>query len=171
MIIRTTTPRDLAQIRALYPLAFPQEDLTRLVGQLLDSDAQVLSLAGFHDDTLMAHILFSFGGTEPNTQNGALLGPLAVKPSHQKQGYGSTLVRTGLDHLAATGIAQVFVLGDPRYYRRFGFAPDRTITPPCPIPDAWAEALQSLVLAQQPPLKAGTLFLPTPWRDPALWGP
>ncbi len=171
MIIRETTPGDMAQIMALYPQAFPEEDLTQLVTRLLARDAQVLSLAGFQGDTLMAHLLFSFGDTQPGLQRGALLGPLAVAPPQQKQGRGSHLVRAGLDQLAAMGTAQVFVLGDPAYYRRFGFMPERDVLPPCPVPDAWADAWQSLVLTQQAPLQAGTLSLPQPWMDSALWAP
>ena len=171
MIIRETTPGDMAQIMALYPQAFPEEDLTQLVTRLLACDAQLLSLAGFQGDTLMAHLLFSFGDTQPGRQKGALLGPLAVAPPQQKQGRGSHLVRAGLDQLAAIGIAQVFVLGDPAYYRRFGFMPERDVMPPCSVPDAWADAWQSLVLTQQTPLQAGTLSLPQPWMDSALWAP
>ncbi|HNE03922.1 MAG TPA: N-acetyltransferase [Anaerolineales bacterium] len=49
------------------------------------------------------------------------LGPMAVLPAHQKQGVGSTLIRTGLKELLALGHNVVIVLGHPEYYPRFGF--------------------------------------------------
>ena len=70
------------------------------------------------------------------------------------------------------GIGVVFVLGDPAYYGRLGFEPDRLIdTPVIPIPDEWAEAWQSLYLDEATKGLAGKLDVPPEWRNPAWWGP
>jgi putative acetyltransferase len=61
------------------------------------------------------------------------------------------------------------VLGDPAYYARFGFRPERGVAPPFPIPEAWAEAWQGLALAPDAPAPQGRLTVPAPWADPALW--
>lgn len=49
------------------------------------------------------------------------LAPLAVEPEHQRRGVGTALMREGLARADQSGESLVIVLGDPRYYRRFGF--------------------------------------------------
>ena len=171
LVIRQTTPTDTAQIRALYPLSFPDEDLTPVVSALLKEGPQVLSLASFDGDALVAHVLFSLCTTEGQHQTGSLLGPLGVLPSHQRQGLGDTLVRNGLNRLEKSGVSQVFVLGDPGYYQRFGFSPERHMLAPYPLPVEYGDAWQSMPLASRAPLLAGQLSVPEPWMDAALWGP
>ena len=51
------------------------------------------------------------------------MGPVAVLPERQSQGIGSRLIRAGLEEIRQQGHAVVVVLGDPRYYSRFGFEP------------------------------------------------
>ena len=48
------------------------------------------------------------------------LAPVAVEPGHQGRGIGSALVRAAL---AARPGHTVVVLGEPRFYGRFGFRP------------------------------------------------
>ncbi len=168
-MIRETTANDFEQILAFYPVAFPDEDLRPVVTGLIEGEAGVLSLAAFDKDALIGHVLFTPCGTERADRSGALLGPLGVLPPFQLQGVGSGIVRAGLERLTSMGVAQVFVLGDPAYYGRFGFAGELNIRTPCPIPEKWGDAWQSLVLNDQVPLAAGRLALPTPWMNPALW--
>lgn len=171
LVICETTSDDVAQILALYPRAFPEEELRPVVSTLLEDGAQVLSLAGFAEDALVGHVLFTICGTQARDRSGALLGPLGVMPSHQRQGVGSKLVHAGLERLDKMKIRQVFVLGDPAYYQRFGFAPERQVLAPYPIPEEWADAWQSKPLTPRAPLVAGRLLLPEPWLEPALWAP
>ena len=49
------------------------------------------------------------------------LGPVAVLPGMQGRGVGAALIREGLARLRALGAAGCVVMGDPAYYRRFGF--------------------------------------------------
>lgn len=51
------------------------------------------------------------------------LAPLGVAPPHQRRGLGTQLVKTGLAQLQQRGALGCIVLGDPRYYGRFGFRP------------------------------------------------
>jgi predicted N-acetyltransferase YhbS len=51
-----------------------------------------------------------------------LLGPLAIDPDRQGRGVGRALVFHSLDIAAAAGHRLVFLVGDPAYYARFGFA-------------------------------------------------
>jgi putative acetyltransferase len=54
-----------------------------------------------------------------------LKAPLAVHPDFQRRGIGTDLIRATLS-LPPISTAPVFVLGDPAYYERFGFAPVTT---------------------------------------------
>jgi putative acetyltransferase len=100
----------------------------------------------------------------------ALLGPLAVLPALQRRAIGTALVHEALLQLAAAEVTRSFVLGDPAYYGRFGFAPEREIAPPLPVPPAWRSAWQSLSLPGAGAVPPGTLSVPSPWHDPSLWG-
>ncbi len=158
--IRDTTSSEKAQILALYPQIFPEEELRPVVSELLEGDFDILSLAAFDGDVAVGHVLFSICGTDTVDPVGAVLGPLGVLPSVQRDGLGSALVRTGLKRLEDRGIRQVFVLGDPGYYQRFGFATERRVMPPYPLPDDWAEAWESMTLADRAPLAEGRLLPP-----------
>ena len=50
-------------------------------------------------------------------------GPLSVLPDYQKKGIGSTLIRLTLDKAAKEGFSGVLIVGNPKYYHRFGFRP------------------------------------------------
>ena len=51
-----------------------------------------------------------------------LLGPLAIEPTRQGQGIGRALTETSLARAEALGWRLVFLVGDPGYYARYGFA-------------------------------------------------
>ena len=50
-----------------------------------------------------------------------ILGPIAIDPEYQKQGYGSKLIRHTLKVAKDNGVPFVLVVGDENYYSRFGF--------------------------------------------------
>ena len=52
--------------------------------------------------------------------------PLAVLPSLWRQGVGSSLIEEVLSRAERSGAPLVLLLGDPGYYRRFGFEPAGT---------------------------------------------
>jgi predicted N-acetyltransferase YhbS len=60
-----------------------------------------------------------------------LLGPIAVEPSLHSQGIGRALIHATLARVRAKGAALVFLVGDPSYYRQFGFdvVPPRIVMP------------------------------------------
>lgn len=98
-----------------------------IVDALRASGALTISLVAATEDEIVGHAAFS-----PVTINGADmnwfgLGPVSVKPELQGQGIGGMLIRAGLDHLKSAGAAGCVVLGDPAYYRRFGFEHDPTL--------------------------------------------
>ncbi len=121
MLIRPEKPADVAAIRAIYALAFPSDDEGRLVEALRAANKLAISLVAEDGGQVVGHIAFSpvsvAGGSV-----GLGLAPLAVTPSHQRQGIGGRLVREGLLAAVRCGVGFVVVLGHPDYYPRFGFA-------------------------------------------------
>lgn len=168
--IRDAHPEDAATLQALYTAAFPDEDLLPLLRDLR-AEAAVTSLVGVADGRLVAHGAFTACGVTDRPETVALLGPLAVAPDRHGEGIGSALVRAGLERLKVAGVARVFVLGDPAYYRRFGFAADRQVSPPYPLPEDWDGAWQSLGLGDRPSDLRGVLSVPPPWRHREYWAP
>jgi len=53
------------------------------------------------------------------------LGPIAVAAQHRKAGLGAKMVREAINRAVSNGWRAIFVLGDPAYYRRFGFSVDK----------------------------------------------
>lgn len=169
--IRDLGPDALGDVSKIYPRAFPDEDLLPLVTGLLRGTDTILSLGAFRGNMLIGHVIFTmFDDREQNFAGaGALLGPLCVHPEYQCQGVGSVLVRTGFDRLSASGTRQVFVLGDPSYYKRFGFRAEHAVLPPYPLPEDWAGAWQSRCLGASAPLTPGRCKLPELWMQKSLW--
>lgn len=171
LVIRDTGPADSAAIEQLYPQAFPDEDLLPIVRELLRQGPNVLSLAAVADGGLAGHVVFTICGIAGATCKAALLGPLAVAPTRQRHGVGGALVQAGVERLKVSGVSRVCVLGDPAYYRHYGFAPDNELSPPYALPEEWREAWQSLKLDGGGQSIRGQLVLPEPWRRKALWLP
>ena len=166
--IRDTLDGELDAVLAIYPLAFPDEDLRPLVRRLVDGLVDVLSLAAFADGVALGHVLFTRFGA---AGEGALLGPLCVRPDAQGAGLGRRLVSEGIARVRHAGARQAVVLGDPNYYGSLGFAAERRVEPPYALPEEWDGAWQSIVLPGAEPLPAGPCTLPEPWMDPSLWRP
>ena len=162
---------DAAAIEALYPLAFPDEDLVPLVRDLLQDPVIALSLVATIDSDIAGHAVFTHCGVDGSDSKGALLGPLAVSPGFQRQGIGSAIVRDGLQRLRKSGVHLVCVLGDPAYYERFGFMPEIRVATPYPVPAEWEGAWRSLNLGEPVTPCEGKLSVPPQWQQPALWAP
>jgi putative acetyltransferase len=120
VIIRTEQPVDAAAIHDVVSTAFHRSDEARLVDQLRSDGDAVLSLVAVDGGEIIGYALFS-RMIAPFRALG--LGPVAVRPHQQRTGIGGRLIRAGLDRARQGGWRAVFVLGDPGYYRRFGFDP------------------------------------------------
>ncbi len=169
--IRECLAADRPSLDALYAAAFPGEDLLPLVQALLADRSATLSLVGMVGPSVAGHVMFTRCAVSACNDAVALLGPLAVAPLRQRRGVGSALVRAGLNRLADDGVARVCVLGDPAYYRRFGFVPEVNVHPPYALPAEWRDAWRSVSLRPLASPIRDTLCVPPPWRQPALWAP
>lgn len=164
--LREERPGDLSSLERLFTAAFPDEDLLGLV-QALGQSPEALSLVAEESESLVGHVAFTGCSIGASPAQATLLGPLAVAPDRQRQGIGSALVQEGLRLGRDAGRDIALVLGDPRYYGRFGFTETGSIAPPYPIPEAWAPAWQSLSLSGATPV--GRLSVPEPWQNPSFW--
>ncbi len=120
MRVRTAEPADREQISEVLEAAFPSGAESALVRELRKNGHLVISLVAEEGAQLLGYIGFSpvMQGTEII---GLGLAPVAVRPEHQRNGVGSELITQGLRRAAKSGFDLVVVLGDPLYYRRFGF--------------------------------------------------
>jgi len=159
--LRPERPEDIPGIRAVHTAAFETPAEAGLIDALRATGAWIpaLSIVAVAEGRVVAHALFSrivlvtAGGEVP----ALALGPVGVLPASQKQGYGSAVIRDGL---ARRDDQLVIVLGDPAYYRRFGFVPGASHG----ITGAWSsfgEAWQVLPPSTGTP--PGEARYPAPW--------
>ncbi|NML07771.1 N-acetyltransferase [Sphingomonas sp. G-3-2-10] len=124
--IRGATGGDVAAIDALLRISFPQPAEAQLVQQLCIDGDMVLTLVADDEETgmLAGVAVFSRMAVEIDGKPIAAvaLAPVAVSPSHRRQGVAEALIGAGLRHLGDAGAMIAFVLGDPDYYERFGFS-------------------------------------------------
>lgn len=146
-VIRREAPGDAAAIQALLAAAFARAAEADLVAALRQAKALDVSLVAARGDAILGHVALSPCSVQGAFMPGVLgLAPLAVHPDHQRQGLGARLVEAALAAARAERGKLVVVLGDPAYYRRFGFRPARDIGLTCPWPGT-EEAFQALILA------------------------
>jgi len=128
--IRKLTPENYPKVSALLRQAFPRSTKeVQLVENFHKNGTAVHEWVCIHINAVIAYIAFS------KAYNGAAvcglhLAPLAVKPEFQRQGIGSEMLRFALRQEAIKE-STLFVLGDPRFYQKFGFAP--CTMPICPF--------------------------------------
>lgn len=123
LAVRPAMPADGAAIRALLLAAFPTPAEALLVGEIERDGDDIVSLVAEAEGEIVGHLMLSrmavVADGEPLRALG--LAPLAVLPGHQGSGIGTLLVEGGIAIARATGETLIFVLGEPDYYRRFGF--------------------------------------------------
>lgn len=123
--VRPARPRDAQSIRRVHLSAFPTSVEADLVEELQKDGDAVLSLVAESGDRIVGHILLSrmavnAGGRELRA---LALAPIAVTSEEQGRGVGSALITEAMVQARRSGEEMIFVLGEPDYYRRFGFTP------------------------------------------------
>ena len=151
MIVRAETGADRDTIRHVIDEAFGDTKTNRIVDGIWVSDRFVpeLSLVAVSGDQTVGHVISSYvdfvpvakrpvrakrgpgegvrGNREvsppPNAQLTRVLqvGPLAVVPSHQRQGVGTALMEETIRIADERGEPLLLIEGNPKYYGRFGF--------------------------------------------------
>jgi putative acetyltransferase len=116
-----------AEIAAITREAFAREygsgdGEVALIAKLRADGDVAVELAAKMDGEIVGHALFSRLIVEPATLKAAALAPVSARIGRQKSGIGSALIREGLARCKAQGFDAVTVLGDPGYYKKFGFS-------------------------------------------------
>jgi putative acetyltransferase len=167
VIVRRERPADHDAVRAVHRAAFggpAGEEVVeaRLVDELREDAGFLphLSLVA-QDGDVVGHVIATRGRLEPLGIPVLGLGPLGVRPDHQRRGVGTVLVHALLAVAEATDERLVALLGNPAYYGRFGFV--RSTEVDVDPPDAaWGEYFQVRHL-NGPPV-AGTFRYAEPFR-------
>jgi putative acetyltransferase len=130
MKIQKLTEEKRPKVYALLQRAFPGSDYEAgLVRKLHEQGKPLHEWVCIQTGKVIAYIAFTqaFHGTEVC---GLHLAPMAVAPDFQRQGVGTELLRFALRQETIKD-RTLFVLGEPGYYRRFGFEP--CSLPLCPF--------------------------------------
>jgi predicted N-acetyltransferase YhbS len=132
--IRNETTKDIEAVESVTAAAFRNAAHSShteqfIVKALRAAGALTVSLVAEVDGAVIGHVAAS-----PISISGHSgwhgLGPLSVVPDFQRRGVGTLLVTTALGRLKASRANGCVVLGDPRYYGRFGFKAEQALVLP-----------------------------------------
>ena len=133
MKIRFEEATDASSIHTVVQEAFAQAPHSSgteslIVDRLRESGALTFSLVAVDGVSIIGHVAVSpvVAAESPGTWFG--LGPISVHPNYQRRGVGSALINDALEHLRLCGASGCVVLGEPEYYRRFGFQHDPSVS-------------------------------------------
>lgn len=132
MDIRCEEAADIEAIRRITRAAFAlvehsSQTEADIVDALRAAGVLTISLVAVEAGAVNGHIAFSPVMIDARDVGWFGLGPVSVHPDRQGRGIGDRLVREGLSRLRDAGAKGCVVLGDPGYYRRFGFENDATL--------------------------------------------
>lgn len=152
MHIRAELPTDAEAIEQVTIQAFkdaPHTDHTEhfIVRELRAAGALALSLVAEIDEQIVGHVAISPVNISDGSQHWFGLGPISVIPQRQRQGIGSALMQAAISALQAQSAQGCVLLGEPDYYRRFGFRTVQGLV----LPGVPAEYFQALSFKGPPP--------------------
>jgi putative acetyltransferase len=160
VLIRRELPDDIEAIRSVTAAAFrgaahsappvepggdPGE--ATLVSWLREDAGWLpeLSLVAIDEGMVVGHVVCTRAHVDDAPALG--LGPLSVRPRLQRSGVGSALMHAVLGAADALDEGLVGLLGDPAYYRRFGFVPAQSVGITAPDP-SWGDYFQIRTLSR-----------------------
>lgn len=126
MITRNEAPADVEAIEEVTIAAFKTLAISRhteqfIVRALRAAGALPVSLVAELDGRVVGHIAFSPIRISDGSPGWYGLGPVSVLPQRHRQGIGTSLINEGLAKLKQRGGKGCALVGDPNYYKRFGF--------------------------------------------------
>jgi putative acetyltransferase len=145
VVIRTETAADVPAIEAVTISAFLNSSHTShteqfIVAALRNAGLLTISLVADAEGTVIGHVAVSPVTISDGACGWFGLGPVAVAPDHQCRGVGSRLMHAALRILREQGAAGCVLLGEPKFYRRFGFQADPNLI----LPDVPPEYFQAI---------------------------
>ena len=126
MIIRSEAVSDIDAITEVTIAAFRTLAISRhteqfIIHSLRAAGALTISLVAEMDGRVVGHVAFSPVTISDGSAGWYGLGPVSVLPEYQKQGIGKSLINKGLSMLKELDGKGCALVGDPNYYKRFGF--------------------------------------------------
>lgn len=128
MIVIDETSGQEGAIRRAIVDAFGRDDEAVLVQELRTDGDLTISLVAVEADEIIGHVALS---QLKSPRRALALAPVSVRKNKQGRGIGSELVRRGIERARELGQDIIFVLGDPKYYGRFGFTAEAATIFPC----------------------------------------
>lgn len=164
MLVRRERSDDVAAVRALIGRAFGGDGPEPVEVGLLDAlradggwCPEFSLVVEEHGDPI-GHVVATRGTVGEAPALG--VGPVAVEPAHQCRGVGSALMHALMGAAQARDETLLALLGEPAYYRRFGFRPASTMG--ILAPDAaWGTYFQARALVPDSP--TGTFAYAAPF--------
>ncbi|MFC0507177.1 GNAT family N-acetyltransferase [Micromonospora costi] len=175
--LRPEDPADTGPVRRVLAAAFARPDVATppevgLVDELRDSDAWIPELAMVAEYggevvgyALLTRVRVKSDG-DPTPAPALALGPVGVAPHRQRVGHGTAVVQAALDAATELGERLVVVLGNPAYYRRFGFGrADRMglTSPWSGLGEPWQALVLPPATSDAPAPPQGEVLFPPPW--------
>jgi putative acetyltransferase len=126
LVIRCETDADVDAIREVTVAAFKTLAISNhteqfIIEALRAAGSLTVSLVAELDGWVVGHVAFSPVAISDGTRNWYGVGPLSVRPEHQRQGIGKALMEEGLARQKGLGAQGCCLVGHPDYYRKFGF--------------------------------------------------
>ena len=121
-MIREAQESDLEEVFNLIHSSFSNKAESDLVKQLISDEDVLINLVVESSDTIIGNVVVSNITMEPDL--GLFCGgvaPVSVLPIQQSSGVGSKLMTATINESKKMGMDALFLLGDPNYYKRFGF--------------------------------------------------
>lgn len=124
--IRTERSSDVSAIEAVTIAAFRNLPYSRhneqlIIDRLRRTGNLAVSLVVEEGGMIVGHLAISPVTLSSGSSGWYGLGPVSIIPKRQGLGMGTALTRQALGELRELGAFGCVVLGDPRFYHRFGF--------------------------------------------------
>jgi putative acetyltransferase len=168
VVIRRETLEDRPTVDAVTSAAFGQPGSGQpppetVLIRTLRRDAgwiEKLSLVAVRHEQIVGHVVCTRGWVGEVAALG--LGPISVLPTHQRQGTGHALMHAIIAAAEAAGEPLIALLGDPHFYRAFGFVEASRLGVAAPEP-GWGSHFQVRTLTDCPPSVLGTFRYAAPF--------
>lgn len=146
--IRSESSEDIIAISDLITAAFKDDPMSdkreaEIVELMRKDRALTLSLVAEYEGKVIGHIAFSEVMISGESCFWYGLAPVAVAQGFQNKAVGSQLIKEGLAKLKEHQAKGCVVLGEPKYYGRFGFKTEANLKM-AGLPEEYAAYFQAL---------------------------
>ena len=170
LIIRREIAADRGSVETVTSAAFAVGDIvqeppeTRLLRSLRRDSGWIptLSMVAVHDQQIVGHVVCTRGWVGETAALG--LGPISVMQSYQRQGIGQAMMHAIVGAADAAGEPLIALLGDRRFYSRFGFTAASRVGIDAPNPE-WGAHFQVRPLTDYPPSVTGAFQYAAPFAS------